>query len=231
MKKAVFIILLLFIISGLVVSGVSAATVTLYDWVFNVDGTTYENWLNDPMPATGALTDGLGVLTWSTNSPGSHNFIAFFDYEIDFLKNGLFNEYGVSNGSPAVAQSWEIDEPGYIYGDIYFNVLEGELDNTNSVPPGSEHDVSMALGWNFTLTDDQAATITLMLTDEAPTEQGLSLYLSHTDPDSDNYTIYYSSTLDIKGESGVIPEPGTLVLMCCGILGLIGLKKRYKQPE
>lgn len=65
------------------------------------------------------------------------------------------------------------------------------------VPPGSADDVSMALGWNFSLAEGETATITLELADVAPSIS--CLYLSHTDPDSGGYTIYYSSTLDITG--------------------------------
>jgi hypothetical protein len=167
MRKLV-IILLAF---GFMAFGVSQASATslLYDWAFNIDGTTYEYFLGDSMPTSGALDgEGLGTLTWSTNAVGAHSFIAFFDHEIDEPLNTFYNEFGTAAGSPAAGQSWEIDEPSYVFGDIYWNVLDGALDNTNGVPAGFDDDVSMAMGWNFTLAADEIAIIELILADTAP---------------------------------------------------------------
>ena len=225
MKKiAVLFLSLLFAFLGF---STASATSNLYDWAFNVDGTTYEDVLGDTMPTTGSLTDGLGTLTWSTSVADDYSFIAFFDHEIDQATNTFWNEYGEAVSTPEVTQSWEIDEPGYVFGDIYEHVTGWNgtdysgtigLDNTNAVPATIPDDVSWAMGWDFTLAALDVATIKLNLAETAPLS---GFYLSQTDPDS-NATIYFSSTLDIQP----IPEPGTMILLGTGLAGLIGLRRK-----
>jgi hypothetical protein len=215
-KKFLIIGLTLLFVFSIRISKASA-TSFLYDWAFNVDGAIYEFMAGDSMPTTGALDgEGLGTLTWTTDVAGSHNFIAFFDHEIDEAINTFFNEYGEAIDTPTVTQSWEIDEPGYLFGDIYDHVLAGSLDNTNAVPEATPDDVSWAIGWDFDLVAEESATITLNLSDTTPTS---GFYLAQTDPDFDE-TIYYSSTIDII--SVAIPEPGTMILFGSLLLGIIG---------
>ncbi len=124
--------------------------------------------------------------------------------------------------TPAI-QSWEIDEPGYISGNIYDNVLAGTLDNTNSVPKYSVDDVSWAMGWKFTLAADESALIKLVLSDTAAPSEGF--YMEQVDPDSDK-TIYFLSTLDINP----VPEPATLLLIGTGLAELLGIRrKKYRK--
>jgi hypothetical protein len=222
--KKIIVTLLVLLIGICYAPGVQSATIGLYDWAFYIDGTTYEYSNGDVMPTTGALTNGLGTLTWSTSAAGSHNFIAFFDHEIDEAINTFFNEYGDTSGSPSAGQSWEIDEPGYVFGDIYNNVLSGSLDNFNGVPLSAPDDVSMALGWDFSLNSGESALISFYLLeaiDYAP------FYLIHTDPDS-QYSIYFASTLEIRGDGQPVPEPSTLLMVGSGLAIVVSFgRKRF----
>jgi len=206
------------------------AASALYDWAFNVDGTTSENYYNDPLPT--GMNDGgfdwgtgLGTLTLTVTGTGAHFFTSFFDHQwsSDAVDDTYFNEYGWKSGSPAAGQSWEIDEPGYVFGDIYSNVLDNTLDNTNSVDINFLDDVSMAMGWNFSLDAGQNALITLILSATQPTG---GFYLAHTDPGYQE-TIYFSSTLIKRGGGDpTVPEPSTILLFGMGALGLAGLSRR-----
>jgi len=126
-----------------------------------------------------------------------------------------------------VGQSWEIDEPGYVFGDIYDNMLGNTLDNTNSVPTGLKADVSFALGWNFTLAAGDLVTINLNLSDVFNTS---GFYLQHTDNEvGSNFdlseSVYYWSDLSISP----VPVPAAIWLFGSGLVGLIGLGLRKKK--
>jgi hypothetical protein len=208
----------------------SATTIDLFEYALNINGTVSDPTLGDPIPAgvdVSGFNDstGLGTMTITVGGAGAHNVDVFVDHEIDEAGNTYFNESGAESGAPVAGrQSWEIDEPGFVFGNIYDNLLAGILDNTNAVPAGLEDDVSMALGWDFTLAAGETAAMWFVLSDSVPS----GFYLSHTDSDS-NATIYFSSRLDIQGGPAVVPEPGTLVLLGTGLAGLGALaSKRQK---
>jgi hypothetical protein len=173
---------------------------------------------------TSAFDDitGLGTINLTVSGAGSHYVGLFVDHEIDQAINTYYNENGDAVGSPAAGQSWEIDEPGYVFGDIYGNLLGSALDASNGVPAGSEDDVSMAMAWDFSLTADETANIGFFLSDAAPAG---GFYLVHQDPDSPA-SIYFSSTLRIRGD-GVIPAPGALMLGAIGT-GCVGWLQRRR---
>lgn len=229
MKKSKVAVLTAMIV-GLSASVSSAASVQLYDWNFYVDGDRYYALNHDELPAAGSFDEetGLGTLTWTTGAAGSHTFLAMFDHEIDQASNTFFNEFGSAGGPPADGQSWEIDEPGFMFGDIYDNVLEGVLDNTNGVSAGSEDDVSMALGWDFYLEDDQTAEITLnlMLLSLHDALPASGFYLQQVDPES-NCAIYFYSSLTVSDHAPV-PEPATMLLFGPALAGLFGYIRRKK---
>lgn len=205
-----------------------ALTLDLYDYAINLDGTVTVGTPGSVNPLSlGLDANGLGTMTFTITGTGSHSFSAFFDFELDEANNTFFNEFGSTGGNLAAGQSWEIDEPGYVFGDIYDNMLGNTLDNTNSVPAGLEDDVSFALGWNFTLTAGDIAIINLNLSDVLNTP---GFYLQHADnevgPNFDlSESVYYWSELTFSP----IPVPAAIWLFGSGLVGLIGLGHRKKK--
>jgi len=212
-----------------------AATIELFDYGFNIDGAISYPSLGDPLPtevdATGFddLT-GLGMLDITITGAGNHSVLSFFDHEIDVLINSFFNENGAIGGAPVAGQSWEIDEPGYVLGDIVDNFEANMLDNFNEIsiaayPNGD--DVSMAMGFNFALAAGQTATVSFNLSE---TNSAPGFFLQHFDLDS-VASIFLWGDLAIDGGGPTEPptslaEPGSLGLAMIGIFSILGLRRR-----
>jgi hypothetical protein len=197
--------------------------VGLFEYAFNIDGTVSDNFAPAEADITGFDTGtGLGTISVSVGGAGSHYVSLFVDHEIDEADNTFYNENGDTSGSAAAGQTWEIDEPGYVFGDIYDNFLASELDDMNALPAGSEDDVSMAQGWDFALAAGETAEVNFVLASVQPS----GFYLSHTDPDS-NTTFYFSSSVDIS-PSGVVPIPGAVWLFGTALVGLGALGRRFR---
>jgi hypothetical protein len=189
----------------------NAATISLFECGTNVDGTI-------TLTCSGLDGAGLGTVSLAgITGAGAHSVLVFVDHEIDEAINTFFNEFGSAFGVPIAGQSWEIDEPGFFFGDIYDNFQAGTLDNTNGVPAGSPDDVSMAMGWNFILAAGETASIAFILSDLQP---GSGFFLSHCDPDSDA-CVHLSSTLTIDNGNDGVPEPSLLLLLGTGVAGLL----------
>jgi hypothetical protein len=172
--------------------------------------------------------ENLGSVSWTvTNNTGqalqNASFFVFLDAEIDQMLNYFTNEFGGvsavsgTGSSDNLADSWEIDEPGYLFGDIYFNLLDGTLDNTNAVPGGLEDDVSLALG--FELGDLIAGATMTGVFDISRQDIG---GLFHTDADSSE-TIYFNGTVDVTATP--VPEPSIMLLLLTA-LPFLGLLQR-----
>ena len=183
-----------------------AVDVVLFEWIFNIDGTISDSLLGDPVPpgvsdAGFNYSTGLGTLTVSVSGAGSHVVGLFLDHEID--------------------------EPEYVFGDIYTNFTAGTLDDSNGVPSSSPDDVSMALLWNFLLAAGETATLTFTVTDVAPLS---GFYLSQTDPDSP-YAIYMTGGLGITGGPVGVPEPTSLIILAAGLAGLAAASLRSRSSR
>ena len=174
--------------------------------------------------------DNYGYVSWEvSNFTGSalNNvwFYGFLDAQIDEVTTSFFNEtgdtsslvLGVGDGD-MLADTWEIDEPGYLFGDVFTNLLNGGLDNSNGLL-GREDDVSLALGFNVgTLLPSESisAGFNISKTDNG----GLYQY----DPASD-FGFYFSGSVQVIPVVTKVPEPSTIFLLAMGAL-LLGRKRR-----
>ena len=215
---------LLFLLLGMVHCNY-AATIDLVEYGINVDGSTSFPKLGDILPANVDSssfdeTTGLGTLSIEISDPGSHFVSGFFDHEIDEAVNTFFNEIGSTVGSPALGESWEIDEPGFVDGDIFINFSDSNNTNGSSLDLGIgtsvfggtpfPDDVSMAIGWEFSLSPGETGIVSFLLGLSAPS----GFHLVHHDPDTSE-SIYLSSSLQIQ-QSSPIPEPSTVLLLLFG---------------
>ncbi len=207
-----------------------AATIEFREIAFNVGGIVYDS-LGPPVVDPGApgLNDagfdyntGLGSLIFSL-SAGSSIF-AFVDFDIfDGASDTFFDDTATQLGAVPVGGSWEIDEPGFVFGDIFTNLTAGALDNMayNGVPMPNGEDVSMALGQ--AVAQDAVVTFALTLNDPG------GFRLRQTSASGD--TIFFSSTVRLVGDPGdpaPIPEPGTLALFGAGaLIGAFKLRGRF----
>lgn len=213
----------------------AGAVIGLFDYGFNIDGVVSVPTLGDPVPAGVDISafdtaSGLGTITTSVIGAGDHLFIGYFDHEIDEATNTYFNEVGGVSGAPAAGQSWEIDEPDFVFGDIFSNFSSSTLATgsllDNSIGAAVPEDVSMAMGWGFSLAAGQTAVITLSLTEIAPAS---GFYLSQTDPDS-AASVYLAGSLDTGATA--VPEPGEAIayIMLVGFLGWSAIRRKTRVP-
>lgn len=227
---------------------VTADNISLYDWGFYENGNIKSN--PSELPDYVTWTDnfwesGLGTLTIAFNDgvAPEKNIAMFFDYQITSINNPYTNEYGLIVGVPNDPRlEFEIDEPGYgngyYTGDIYDNFtcfntyrLDGEsfYDSftgdylTNYQDPISD-DVSMALGWNFALNDNETAVLEYTITNVAPSS---GFYLAQLDRDSPETGIYLQSRLSVKSTN--VPEPNILSLFGMGLVSLCVLNRSRKK--
>ncbi len=199
------------------------AAISLFEGQSNVDGTI----TNLTTSLSFDAVKGLGTISFTITGSGSHYVSLFVDHEIDESINTFFNEFGSFSGTPAAGQTWEIDEPGYLFGDIFTNFTAGSLDGSNGVdgvPPNLPDDVSMALGWGFTLAAGETALVNYTLSETAPTS---GFYLTQTDPDSQK-SLYFSSTNSIRGGGTSVPDGGSTLAMLGVSFALMGVALRRK---
>ena len=217
MKSLFLSAICLGLLLSLIPTGAQAAQ--LFEWALNLNGTMYGP--GDTLPAAVSTSGfdfntGLGTIRISPSFPAAGDYIfgAYFDHEIDEALNTFFNEFGAVTGTLPAGLTWEIDEPGFVFGDIFSNFTAGTLDNTTGVPPSAPNDVSMAIIRSITAGSADLA-IDFVLSSTAPAS---GFFLAHTDPDSSE-SVYFSTVLI------VIPEPRSILLVASAIGILLGARR------
>lgn len=161
-------------------------------------------------------------------------FGVFVDPQIDVALNGYQNEAGIQFGTTGTghggtsADQFQIDEPGYVSGNIFTHLLQGSLDGTNSVPDTAPNDVSVAHGFSLgDLSAGATATISVMLSDSGDSLGTLALQTYDTDPQS-------FDALTVSGTAQVlaVPEPSGLLLglIACGSFATLFMFRRVPRP-
>lgn len=218
---------------------VYADAISLASWGLNVNGDTVSTIKDLPenvIFSDGFFVTGTGTISISFESsvPTDYSVAMFFDHEIIQKDNTFYNEYGVIEGTPVDSRlQYEIDEPGFgnsVYtGDIFDNFsnfsaygLDNQLfydwysdTNLSDFEDPISDDVSLALGWHFSLNSNETAVLTYTITSIAPTA---GFYLAQFDHDSPETGIYLQSQLSII-HAGV-PEPNILNLFAIGMVTL-----------
>lgn len=161
-------------------------------------------------------------------------FLFFIDAQINSFVSTT-DEYGtvlgvIGNGAAdADPDAWEIDERGFINGNLFNNLRNGILDNANAIPSSSPQDVALALSFELgALAPLMSKTVTILVSDNGSSLGNFAL--KHHD------LTELGDVLTISGQSSVltgtaVPEPMTLLTFGMGMATLAGYSVHNRRTD
>jgi len=200
----------------------SASTVGLADWCFNIDG----NWnslagaCNGGGDAFGANSTFDTTLEPGTNHLGSAQFwlgvgqsaVAYMDYDLDFQTYGSFQDFGATHGTLPPGVAWEMEDPNT--SNIFNDFASNSLTNTDTVAtPGGPPNPCCDVAWAIGLRNPLPIPVTITFTVSA-TAPPAGFYLQQKNLDVGD-SIYLSETFT------PVPEPSTATLLPFALAGLV----------
>jgi len=183
------------------------------------------------------LSDGATdlTLTYELRNDGATaladvRFYSFLDAEIDEPTTSFFNEFAETSGTLAPGQSFEVDEPGYVFGDVFVNLQAGTLDGVNALPVGSPDDVAMALGFDVgTVGVGEIARIEVMVSEDEGRIGSFAIAQRDDAPGSDDVITYSgrSRLIPVRDDTGpAVPEPTAGLLYGLGVAVALAAHRR-----
>jgi len=209
------------------------STWQLWDWSAYSDGSTF----NPPALPPGAdsffdYLSGMGLLTFSFDTAGSHAVGVYFNPYFDTGYGNLNTGYGIVHGAPPSGVTYGMDDPDLLA--LWGKFSTNTLDNLNLIPtyapPSGDPDYlppCCNIGWaemlSFTLNPGDKATVRFNVSE---TEPRSGFYLEARDG-QELRSIFLTSTYDLVPGGSSVPEPGTWLLIGAGLCSLVGVRRRF----